>query len=243
MTTYTVTLANANDGSVHGHKAGCADLKRGKAYSQHRDEQFTVKVATKAQARAEYNSDFDYDTDGWYTVEWLPCAKHVPAGVEPEDGPKAETVEETTTEAVEAPEKTADAVKAWPGNYNTVFAPAAELFAGDLDVWTVNVTTMLKETHTAGPGAEELAASLATVEQEALAALRNWQKTLDRKGQTDMEKYNQNRSYLAGYLAVAAQQATGAKKRPSVAFAKDMERAIRTDALAAGTAARKEATK
>ena len=66
---------------------------------------------------------------------------------------------ESTTEPAEQPEK-ADYVVSWRGNYNTAFAPAAELLATSTTlVWTVNVSTMLKETHIAGPETDVIAQS------------------------------------------------------------------------------------
>jgi hypothetical protein len=80
-TTYLVTLANTNDGTVHGHKAGCADLKRGAAYRNHKDEQFEIEVSTKREAWLDYNADFiaEGGEENAWPVEWLPCADHVPA--------------------------------------------------------------------------------------------------------------------------------------------------------------------
>lgn len=81
---YEVTIANAANGEVHGHKAGCADLKRSKAYALHRDEQFTVEVETKREAWLDYNSDFiaEGGEGNAYPIEWMACAKHVPEGTE-----------------------------------------------------------------------------------------------------------------------------------------------------------------
>lgn len=236
--THEVTLANTNDGAVHGHKAGCADLKRGKAYSHHRTEQFTLAVTDKAEARAEYNADFDQDTDGWYDVEWLPCAKHVPE--EAEEAPLAAD-EPAKAESNAEAEFAALATKDWRGNYNTVFAPAAELIAAGagVEVRTVAVSTMLKQTEIAGDEAEQFAIMLAEFEAQALAAMKMWQRTLDRKDASDMEKYNQNRSFLSGFLGAVAQGLTGAKKTPVVTFARDMDHALRPEALRAGAASRK----
>lgn len=151
---------------------------------------------------------------------------------------------EFTAEPADAPEFAADATKDWRGNYNTVFAPAAERIAegfGGVEVRTVSVSTMLKQTDIAGANAKEFLGLLVTIEEAALAHLKAWQKTLDRKDTSDMEKFNQNRSFLAGYLASAAQRMTGSKKMPCVAFAKDMDRALRPEALKAGAAAHKDA--
>lgn len=71
-----ITLINIIDGSVEGHIAGCADIKRRK--SRHADTPWTFSVDSKEEARAEYNADFDKETDGWYDIDWLPCARFVP---------------------------------------------------------------------------------------------------------------------------------------------------------------------
>jgi hypothetical protein len=250
-TTYLVTLANTKDGAVHGHKAGCADLKRSKAYALHRDEQFEVEVTSKREAWLDYNADFiaEGGEDNAYPVEWFACAKHVPEGQAEEPVAAASTADEAaagefTAEPADEPEFAADATKDWQGNYNTVFAPAAELIAAGfpgVEVRTVNVSTMLRQTDVAGANAKEFLDLLVAIEAAALAAMKAWQKTLDRKDASDMEKFNQNRSFLAGYLASAARRMTGAKKMPVVAFAKDMDRALRADALKAGAAAHKDA--
>jgi hypothetical protein len=78
---FDVVTMNMRDGSVQGHKAGCADLKRGRAkFSEPEMAEYVETVETKAEARASYNADFDYETDGWYEIEWAACAKHVPEG-------------------------------------------------------------------------------------------------------------------------------------------------------------------
>ncbi|MCW2738873.1 hypothetical protein [Nocardioides sp.] len=147
---------------------------------------------------------------------------------------------EFTADPAEQPEFVALATKEWRGNYNTVLAPAAEAIAAGysgVEVRTVNVSTMLRQTDIAGPLATEFLDLLIAVEAAALAATKSWQKTLDRKDASDMEKYNQNRSFLAGYLGVAAQRLTGSKKTPAITFAKDMDKALRHEALKAGAAA------
>lgn len=88
--THAIALVNMWDGSVQGHKAGCADLKR-KAHL-HGDEPWTFEVASKNEAWLNYNSDFlpeCYDHSecdeansrcaNAYDIHWLPCADHVPA--------------------------------------------------------------------------------------------------------------------------------------------------------------------
>lgn len=96
--THSIALVNMRDGSVQGHKAGCADLKRGAR--KFADEPWTFDVESKADARFNYNADFDYDVDGWYEIEWLPCANHVPEGdIEAFIGEDTDDAEPTVTYA------------------------------------------------------------------------------------------------------------------------------------------------
>ncbi len=71
---FDITLINMADGSVAGHRAGCRDIKRNAKHVS----TWTFEVSSKAEARAEYNTDFDEETDGWYSIDWLPCADQVP---------------------------------------------------------------------------------------------------------------------------------------------------------------------
>lgn len=181
-------------------------------------------------------SDGEQDPTGgaWYALTALGAAvAQALAAPEAAEEPAPAPVTPEPAPAPEQPARTADAVVQWRGNYNTVFAPAAELFGRD--AWTVNVTAMLKETQIAGADAKEFAATLTQLEMDANAALRDWQKTQKRDGQSDMEKFNQNRSFLAGYCQQAARSKT------PVVFARDMEKALRPEARKAGSAARKNA--
>jgi hypothetical protein len=169
----------------------------------------------------------------------------VPTPEEPVSEP--ETAEETaqadfTAEPLPQAERAADATYAARGNYNTVWVPAALVLADGfegVDVWSEKVSTMLVNVHMAGPRAVVFLRHLEASVESAQTSLRAWQKTQDRDGQTEMQKYNANRSFLAGYLAAV----TGAKKLPVIAFAKDMERATVLDAVKAGVAARKAEAK
>jgi hypothetical protein len=78
---HNIALVNITDGTVHGHKAGCADLTRG-ALRRHADEAWTFEVEDKADAWFNYNSDFlsEGGEDNAYEIQWAPCAKHVPEG-------------------------------------------------------------------------------------------------------------------------------------------------------------------
>lgn len=150
--------------------------------------------------------------------------------------------EPTTTQTASNADRPWNATYAARGNYNTVWVPAALLLADvadGIDAWSEKESAMLVHVRIAGPSADEFLRHLESSIESAQAGLRTWQKTQDRDGQTDMEKFNQNRSFLAGYLAAC----TGAKKLPTVAFAKDMGRAVRLDAVKAGAAARKAEAK
>lgn len=80
---HSIALVNIQDGSVQGHKAGCADLSRG-ALRKHQDSVWTFDVETKHEAWVSYNEDFlaEGPESGQYAINWLPCAKHVPQGLE-----------------------------------------------------------------------------------------------------------------------------------------------------------------
>ena len=84
--THTIAIVNMTNGSVQVHKAGCADLKRksrkGVGFA---DTPWELDVVDTEEAREAYNADFDEETDGWYDLDWMPCASHVPAREEAED--------------------------------------------------------------------------------------------------------------------------------------------------------------
>jgi hypothetical protein len=76
---YQVTLMNMRDGSVQGHNAYCADLTRKTSKFAEPDQADEVwDVLCKEDAREAYNGDFDEETDGWYDIDWKPCANHIP---------------------------------------------------------------------------------------------------------------------------------------------------------------------
>jgi hypothetical protein len=89
---HLIAIVNMTDGSVQAHKAGCKDLSRksrkGVGFA---DEAWELEVTDREEAREAYNADFDEETDGWYDIEWLPCASHVPDREEAEEA----TVETT----------------------------------------------------------------------------------------------------------------------------------------------------
>lgn len=76
---HNIALISISDGDVQGHKAGCADLTRGKA---RRSTAWEFEVEDKAHAWLDYNSDFlaEGGEDNAYHIHWLPCAKRVPEG-------------------------------------------------------------------------------------------------------------------------------------------------------------------
>lgn len=92
MAQYNVALVNMTDGSVQGHKAGCADLKKHANKRHFADEAWELEVSSKNEAWLNYNSDFlaeCYTHDdvcdesksvcaNAYDIKWLPCANHVP---------------------------------------------------------------------------------------------------------------------------------------------------------------------
>lgn len=199
-----------------------------------------LTLAGKANARCSEHPAYDADYCPVCGTATTIGEKPVAAASTTDQPVQADSPAEPATKA----DKAADAIKEWRGNYNTVFAPAAEQMAEGLEggeAWTVNVSAMLRQTHVTGTTAQDFATVLVDMEADALAALREWMKTLDRKDASDMEKFNQNRSFLSGYLAAVIQSFTGAKKMPVVPFAKDMKKALHPDALKAGAAARKSA--
>lgn len=79
--TFSIALVNISDGTVQGHKAGCADLSRG-SLRCHADEAWELEVEDKAEAWFSYSSDFlaEGGMDNAYAIDWKPCANHVPDG-------------------------------------------------------------------------------------------------------------------------------------------------------------------
>lgn len=82
---HSITLINMDDGSVAGHKAGCADIKK-QANKFYSDDPWTFEVSVKHDAWLEYNMDFIQQGEdaGTYPIGWRPCAKHVSQGAEDE---------------------------------------------------------------------------------------------------------------------------------------------------------------
>jgi hypothetical protein len=112
----SITLVTDSYGSVHGHKAGCADIAK-QVKKQHmslEESTWTFDVDTKHEAWVNYNSDFLGEGSGAYDIEWKACANHIEQGAEDteeawENESLAETnlwtvTVETTKELVESPE-------------------------------------------------------------------------------------------------------------------------------------------
>lgn len=110
--TYKVTIRNLSDGSVEGHAAGCADLKRNVVKRGRRnlavDHAFTEATTSKRASWLDYNADFiaEGGEENAWPIEWLPCADHVPA----EDAkPVRKTSRTNTVRATKAESSTAAA--------------------------------------------------------------------------------------------------------------------------------------
>jgi len=114
-TAHAIALVNMKDGSVQGHKAGCADLKKTK---DHEDAPWTPgKIGDKNTAWLAYNSDFIAECDehedfcnedrgicfNARDIDWFPCADHIPSG---EETTTPESGEETTAPKPAAPQVT-----------------------------------------------------------------------------------------------------------------------------------------
>ena len=120
MNTFQVVTMNMRDGSVQGHAAGCLDTLRAvRKFSDPRQANEHTTVSSKEEARAEYNADFDQETDGWYEIDWLPCADHVPAEskveeskVEVKRGPKWTYIHVNGVQVMEVRSEFADQVLA-----------------------------------------------------------------------------------------------------------------------------------
>lgn len=87
--TFQIETLNRADGSVDGHRAGCADIAR-IAKKERLDRSGSWDVSSKKQAWEDYNADFIAECEAddpsqcdheahCYEINWLPCANHVPA--------------------------------------------------------------------------------------------------------------------------------------------------------------------
>lgn len=90
--TFSVALVTMKNGTVAGHKAGCADLKQTR---DHDNEVWTFDASSKNDAWLEYNADFLAECEGEphcdrhdeaagecnnaWGIEWASCANHIPA--------------------------------------------------------------------------------------------------------------------------------------------------------------------
>jgi hypothetical protein len=111
-TTHSITLINMSDGSVAGHKAGCADIAK-YVRKLFIDDPWTFEVSTKHEAWVNYNCDFlaEGEESGQYSIDWKACAKHVPQGHEDsfesyELNDLGKTAEEETTTTKESKKMT-----------------------------------------------------------------------------------------------------------------------------------------
>lgn len=79
---FDVVLVNNADGSVEGHLAGCADLKKvGKGKRDHDEATPSVRVQSKHEAWADFNADFiaEGGESNAYAVDWQGCTSVVPS--------------------------------------------------------------------------------------------------------------------------------------------------------------------
>lgn len=66
-----ITVTNKADGSVRAHCTGCRDIARETKFGE--ETMNFGDYDTKDEVIADYNADFDKDTDGWYDVDFAPC--------------------------------------------------------------------------------------------------------------------------------------------------------------------------
>lgn len=104
------------------------------------------------------------------------------------------------------PEEIIEASRDWHGNYSIVMVPFVYDVArgfGDLTVLHSDNSAMLRRTYVIGhkTDVEEFVTLIDSLALQAMSALRRWQKenAASRKGMTDMQKYVQHRSFLAGF--------------------------------------------
>ena len=104
------------------------------------------------------------------------------------------------------PEEIVEVVREWTGNYSIVMVPFTHSVAsgfGNLTVLQQNVSAMLRRTFIIGhkSDVEAFTTLLDSLSLQAMSALHRWQRehAEERRGLTDMEKYVQHRSFLAGF--------------------------------------------
>ena len=74
---FQIQLVNMIDGSVTGHKAGCADLKKLKRQGHYVID--PMEFSSKREAWEDYNEDFLAEgEDSAWPIDWKPCSDHVP---------------------------------------------------------------------------------------------------------------------------------------------------------------------
>lgn len=67
-----ITVINMSNGEVRAHRTGCRDIER--ESRGHNDNLGSFgEFASQDDLVADYNADFDKETDGWYDVDFAPC--------------------------------------------------------------------------------------------------------------------------------------------------------------------------
>lgn len=104
------------------------------------------------------------------------------------------------------PEKIIEVVREWRGNYSIVMVPFVHDVAlgfGNLTILQSTSSAMLRRTYIIGTETDvnEFCALIDSLALQVLSALRRWQKehAAERRFLTDMEKYVQHRSFIAGF--------------------------------------------
>ncbi len=140
---HEVETVNRADGSVDGHRAGCADIA--KVVKRERLDHFgePFAVASKHQAWLEYNVDFLPECEGCeghdeaagncqhaYDINWLACAKAIPSGIAPEPEVKPVAPRRTAKKVAPRPvvkKATAAERKAEAGKRTAAAVPAKKV--------------------------------------------------------------------------------------------------------------------
>lgn len=104
------------------------------------------------------------------------------------------------------PEKIIEVVREWRGNYSIVMVPFVHDVAlgfGNLTVLQSTSSAMLRRTYIIGTETDvnEFLVLIDSLALQVISALRRWQKENadERRWLTDMEKYVQHRSFIAGF--------------------------------------------
>lgn len=75
-----ITLINdAGPTGVEAHGAGCRDIAKKVGTGMFKLDHYTEEYASKHEAWAEYNSDFnEEETGGTWNIHWMPCTNGIP---------------------------------------------------------------------------------------------------------------------------------------------------------------------